>query len=204
MNERTNRNWKRILYYKIIFSCVFFVMTIAVLHSNYRWTQTMKNRIQHMLTESFDKQSALDWYKVHFQGFPAIIPSYLPEKRSQHVTTGNIPNPFASPIVGKITRAFDSSTLGVTIAPTERPDVFAIDRGKVMYVISSGDSQFSIIIRHDQGIESIYSGVSEIIVHVNDIVTHGQKIGRCNGPSMYFSILRRGQAINPNDVIDFG
>jgi murein DD-endopeptidase MepM/ murein hydrolase activator NlpD len=66
-----------------------------------------------------------------------------------------------------------------------------------------------LVVRHPNGLETVYGHLSAWLVDVNDIVRAGEPIalggntGRSTGPHLHFETRFLGQAINPADIIDF-
>ncbi|WP_102407717.1 peptidoglycan DD-metalloendopeptidase family protein [Parabacteroides bouchesdurhonensis] len=66
-----------------------------------------------------------------------------------------------------------------------------------------------LVVRHPNGLETIYGHLSKMLVNVNDIVRAGDPIalggntGRSTGSHLHFETRFLGQAINPAEIIDF-
>ena len=66
-----------------------------------------------------------------------------------------------------------------------------------------------VVIRHPNGLETVYGHLSKILVIPNDIVHAGDPIalggntGRSTGSHLHFETRFLGQAINPAEIIDF-
>ncbi len=66
-----------------------------------------------------------------------------------------------------------------------------------------------IILRHDNGLETFYGHLSEIMVKPNEWVTAGQQIGkggntgRSTGSHLHFEMRYKGQTFDPERLIDF-
>lgn len=81
--------------------------------------------------------------------------------------------------------------------------------GKVRIAKKSNSYGNVIIIRHNNGLETIYAHLSEIRVKTDDYVTAGQIIGlggstgHSTGSHLHFEVRYKGIAINPNEIIDF-
>ena len=66
-----------------------------------------------------------------------------------------------------------------------------------------------VVIRHFNGLETVYGHLSKPLVKVNQVVRAGEIIGlggntgRSTGPHLHYEIRYLGQAISPRDLIDF-
>lgn len=88
------------------------------------------------------------------------------------------------------------------------PVVSAFD-GTVRVVRKSKSYGNCIVIRHKNGLETLYAHLSGTTVTSNQEVSAGEQIGmggnsgRSSGPHLHFEIRYLGGAINPNEIIDF-
>lgn len=66
-----------------------------------------------------------------------------------------------------------------------------------------------IVVRHQNGLETLYAHLSKFEVEVGDYVEAGDVIalggntGRSTGPHLHFEVRYLGEPINPHDIIDF-
>ena len=66
-----------------------------------------------------------------------------------------------------------------------------------------------VVVRHDNGLETVYAHLSKVLVEHNqgvaagDTIALGGNTGRSTGPHLHFEIRYIGNAINPENVIDF-
>lgn len=66
-----------------------------------------------------------------------------------------------------------------------------------------------VVVRHNNGLETIYGHLSKIGVHINQTVKAGEMLGlggntgRSTGPHLHYEVRFLGNSINPNDIIDF-
>lgn len=97
----------------------------------------------------------------------------------------------------------NSMHTGIDIpAPTGTPAV-AVDSGTVISAGYQGSYGNTVMIRHDNGLVSLYAHNSALVVNVGDRVEKGQVVskigstGRSTGPHLHFEIRVNGIAQNP-------
>ena len=137
------------------------------------------------------KQTPLpDEYKINLRGF------CMPTK--SRVITSNYGRRW-----GRNHRGLD---IKVYIGDT----IYAAFSGKVRVVKYDGNGYGKyIVIRHNNGLETIYGHLSHQIVHENQIVRAGQPIGlggntgRSTGSHLHFETRLCGVALNPALMFDF-
>ena len=72
-----------------------------------------------------------------------------------------------------------------------------------------GGSGFYVIVRHENGLETVYGHLSRFLVKPDQYVKAGQPIalsgntGRSTGPHLHFETRFMGYAINPEAIFDF-
>lgn len=93
--------------------------------------------------------------------------------------------------------------LGMDIASTERVEIEAANRGKVLFADYLGIYGNMIIIDHGQGLASLYSHLSRIAVTPGQMVKKGEVIGNsgttgmAGGDHLHFSMLVHGIFVTP-------
>jgi murein DD-endopeptidase MepM/ murein hydrolase activator NlpD len=106
---------------------------------------------------------------------------------------------------------------GIDIGVPTGADVLAVDGGIVDYVGPFGGYGNIVIIRHENGLASLYAHNSTLEVAVNQKVTKGQRIagagstGDSTGPHIHLEVIegyqagqiRSGQAVDPRNYINF-
>lgn len=66
-----------------------------------------------------------------------------------------------------------------------------------------------VVIRHDNGLETVYGHLSKILVRENQQLKAGEELGlggstgRSTGPHLHFEVRYLGNAINPEHLFDF-
>ncbi|MBS1637959.1 MAG: peptidoglycan DD-metalloendopeptidase family protein [Bacteroidetes bacterium] len=88
------------------------------------------------------------------------------------------------------------------------PVVAAFD-GMVRIAKNKGAFGNVVIIRHYNGLETVYAHLSKIKVKQGQVVTSGQLIGlggstgRSSGPHLHFEMRFKGHALNPSNLVSF-
>lgn len=121
---------------------------------------------------------------------------------------------FIMPVIGKVTspygprwRRFHYGTdLKLQVGDT----VYAAFDGKIRVCsyerIGYGNY---MVIRHPNGLETVYGHLSKFLVNIDENVQAGQPValggntGRSTGSHLHFEFRFLGQAIDPSDIIDF-
>lgn len=105
---------------------------------------------------------------------------------------------------------------GIDIAPPQGTPIKAADGGVVVDVVSNcvvGDSECGgrygnlVVIRHPNGLETLYAHAYTVNVRKGQKVDQGQVIGTVGttgsstGPHLHFEVLRGGKDVNPMDYL---
>ena len=154
---------------------------------------------------------ALDLYPnwsnetVHAYGKDAIIPqSYTVDLTAYAMPTSS--TRITSPFGPRWRRMHNGMDLKVYVGDT----IVAAFDGKVRIVKYErrGYGKY-IVIRHDNGLETVYGHLSSQLVKPNQLVRAGEAIGlggntgRSTGSHLHFETRFLGIAINPNKIFDF-
>lgn len=99
---------------------------------------------------------------------------------------------------------------GIDLAAKDGTPVYACQNGKVKAVLKM-DPIFGncLIIEHENAYSSVYAHLSDFCVKKGDIVAKGTEIahtghtGAVTGPHLHFELRLKGQALNPEDILDF-
>ena len=98
---------------------------------------------------------------------------------------------------------------GVDIPLKTGTPVYATFTGKVRVSRNWGAYGNAVIIRHENGIETLYAHLSERLVTENqwvnagDVIGYGGSTGRSSGPHLHFETRYKGYAFDPQWLIDF-
>ncbi len=95
---------------------------------------------------------------------------------------------------------------GIIYAGNEEFDVVAVLDGTIIDVKEDEILNTVVYVAHENNITTIYYGLKDVNVKVNDQVTQGQVLGKSNtnkfcedGYSLLFEVNNNGQVMNPED-----
>jgi len=121
---------------------------------------------------------------------------------------------FVLPIYGKVTSKFGRRRYryhyGIDLRLNVGDSIRCAFGGKVRIIeYEPGGYGHYVVVRHDNGLETVYAHLSQVLVNLNQYVKAGQMIalggntGRSTGPHLHFETRYLGNAINPDYLIDF-
>ena len=147
-----------------------------------------------------------DWNNVNCHSKTAIIPnSYRIDLREFSMPTKTN---FITSNFGYRPR-FKRNHYGVDIKANVGDTIYSSFSGKIRVVKEASGYGKVIVIRHYNGLETVYGHLSKQIVKVDEHVKAGQPIGlagntgRSTGPHLHFETRICGVAINPNHLFSF-
>ncbi len=116
------------------------------------------------------------------------------------------------PILGPINSPFGPRWgkfhAGIDIGSPQYQEVVAALDGEVIYADpTQGGLGKAVVLRHGNGLQTVYAHLSIIIAHEGDTVRQGQPIGgvgetgRATGPHLHFEVRRNGTPVNPEDYL---
>ena len=98
---------------------------------------------------------------------------------------------------------------GMDIKLNKGDTVVSAFDGKVRIARSISGYGKLIVVRHENGLETVYGHLSQFLVHVNDVVKAGEPIGlggrtgRATTDHLHFETRILGEHFNPSKIIDF-
>lgn len=120
---------------------------------------------------------------------------------------------FVMPIKGRVTSNFGYRKsryhYGIDLDLNTGDTVVSSFDGVVRIAQYSTTYGYVVVVRHFNGLETLYAHLSEILVNPGEEVKAGMLLGlggntgRSYGSHLHFEIRYKGWAVNPNDVISF-
>lgn len=107
-------------------------------------------------------------------------------------------------------KQFGRMHYGVDLKASVGDTVYAAFTGKIRLTkFERNGYGFYVVVRHDNGMETVYGHLSKFLVKPNQYVKAGTPIalsgntGRSTGPHLHFETRFMGVAINPEKIFDF-
>jgi len=120
---------------------------------------------------------------------------------------------FVMPVCGRVMSEFGMRNgrphTGIDLKLEKETPVYSAFDGMVRLAKNYGNYGKVVVIRHDNGLETLYSHLNSISVKVNQRVRAGARIGgggktgNAQTEHLHFEIRFKGEPINPRLVIDF-
>lgn len=112
---------------------------------------------------------------------------------------------FSAPVQGSIIRGYaPGSNDGVDFGVPAGTDVKAADGGTVAAVTTDTSGGSIVVIKHSDGLLTVYTQMSDLSVSKNASVSRGQTIGKVRAadtPFLHFEVRRGLQSVDPTDYL---
>ena len=120
---------------------------------------------------------------------------------------------FVMPVCGNVLSEFGprsgSMHAGIDIKVKKEEPIYCAFDGMVRMAKDYGSYGKVVVVRHDNGLETLYAHLNSIAVKVNQRVKAGARIGgggktgNAQGEHLHFEIRFKGEPFNPRLVVDF-
>ncbi len=135
----------------------------------------------------------------------ASQPVAKPPAQQQVKTTAK--KGYAWPTQGQVTSNYSSSSSGITISAPRSAPVVAAKEGTVVHSGNVSGYGNTIILKHPDGMVSVYGYNDSLLVKKGDTVGKGQVISRvgssgsATSPSLRFELRKGKTPVNPNEYL---
>lgn len=121
---------------------------------------------------------------------------------------------FVLPVAGRVTSRFGARRYryhyGTDLKLYTGEPVRVAFSGKVRIIDYDRNGYGNyVVVRHNNGFETVYAHLSSVSVEHNQTITAGDTLGlggstgRSTGPHLHFEVRYLGNAINPENIVDF-
>lgn len=210
---------------------LFFVFITNVLYSQEEiYDKLQQTSVYESINDSIDLASNFysfyDSLAIYFEGdtlynnfdndnihYPKVDFSKKTDTTLIYLTDNSKNNFYFHPFKGEVTSRFGMRHgryhYGTDVNLETGDSVLNVFDGIVRITKLSRSYGFVVVVRHLNGLETLYAHLSQINVYNNQIVKAGEIIGlggntgRSRGSHLHFEIRYLGAPINPEDIIDF-
>ncbi len=163
------------------------------------------------LTEELKLEDAYAWYEERFGELPSFVPAMERARtaaEAEHVGAG-IGRAYIAPVSGSVVEPFGGVRSGAGIVVrASASSVASMDEGLVIYAGETQESGQTVVIRHPDGVETVYGYLGTIEVAKDDWVEAGGAIGTVRpsgtgeaGGLLYFAVKKGNSFVDPTDVV---
>lgn len=209
-NNRPYRFWRG-QGIRLIISVVIFAAVYGVQYAQFPWSFPVQAAVVQSLTHEMDFSKVEVWYENTFGSSPSFIPIFK-HHDSQGIKVEGTAG-FVSPLDGKVVSPFAVSLNGIEVSPSGQSasgfSVECVQTGRVIDVKQDAITGKTIVIQHADGYVTTYGRMEQVFVQKNDWIEGGELIGSIPATTsnpqstLYFSMEKSGQYIDPTDVIMF-
>lgn len=110
---------------------------------------------------------------------------------------------FSMPVAGSIIRVYEKGqNEGIDIAASTGAAVKAAGSGQVAAVTRDTSGTPIVVVRHNDGLMTVYTGLDDLSVSKGDSVSAGQQIGNAGGSgSVHFEVRRGFDSVDPEEYL---
>jgi stage IV sporulation protein FA len=192
-----------------IVSVVAFAAVWAIFQWEHPTLTKAQTFVRTALTEEVQLDKAYAWYEERYGPVPSFIPvlDRVPVKAER--VQGSISRTYITPIAGSIVEPFGGVRSGAGIVVRASGSaVAAMDTGLVLFAGETKETGMTVVIRHPDGVESVYGYLGELHVTKEEWVEAGDSVGRVRRSDtdaeeglLYFAVKKGNSFIDPTDVV---
>lgn len=108
------------------------------------------------------------------------------------------------PVSGSIIRPYGNGNEGIDIGAATGTPVNAAADGEVAAITQDTDQIPILVVRHPDGLLTVYANIRNIAVSRGDRVTRGQRLAEVGSGSpsfLHFEVRRGFEAVDPTDFL---
>lgn len=197
--------------WRVFFSVIVFGLVWGLFKYPQPWSIKAQDYVMQSLNREMDFQAAEAWYESHFGKAPAFIPIF--KQNQTDPLKVNASKSMVPPLQGEIVQAFAVNLKGVEIAPSKVSnvplEVKSVETGRVIDVSNQPETGITVTIQHTGKMVATYGHLTGTKLQKNDWVEGGDTIGQVQAvageesPTLFFSMKKDGDYVDPADVIPF-
>ncbi|MGF9912267.1 peptidoglycan DD-metalloendopeptidase family protein [Paenibacillus ehimensis] len=195
---------------RLLISGMLFAAVWGMFLLDRPWANKGKQWVTAALTEPFDTVALASWYESKFGSAPSFLPAMNPAKHTEAQKVAVVSKHYFPPVAGKLIAPFTPVQGGILVEAAAGSPVATIDTGLVTFAGPKEDIGFTVVLRHAEGMESVYGHLEPGKVQPGDWFKGGESIGTIAEPAggqgagtLFFAVSKNGKPVNPMDVISF-
>ncbi len=220
--NKSVRSGRRTVY-RIIAVLSILAVLLVVKEFNYPVGENVKTSLRYVLTTDWNVKPALEKavkYGLQMANVDNQMDSGMPQQMTSPVVSSNaITENMILPVSGRVVRSFgwskdkldelDRFHHGIDIQAAVGTPVRAILPGKVEKISSSPIYGKYIKINHGNGVYSLYAGVDNITVKIEESVETGKVIAQCSAEGdfdeggLHFELREKSGLVDPLTRLEF-
>jgi stage IV sporulation protein FA len=188
---------------KIVLSLFILSAAYLVSQSDLPSAQKAEGFLYQVMNREFNFQGVAANVEKYMGHQFAILPTFTEQEKNIQPAWNRLGKEggYMSPVKGDIAAPFDGQ--GIKVSTTAGSELKAIDEGWVIFVGDKEGLGQTIMIEHADKTVSLYGSVNQAKVKLQDWVQPGQVIGIADGESLFFSLQKNKEFIDPTSVIPF-
>lgn len=198
------------IWAKLLISIICFLLVGGLFKFEHPWAVQGRHWVSTALTEDMPFTVFAGWYERTFGGPPSFLPAFRGKKEQEaHKVNSPQLRHFTVPVQGTIISSFTETEPWIVVQTTGEAPVYAMDTGRVEFAGYMEDTGYTIVIRHANGLQSIYGYLKSNLWEVNDWIEGGELLGKTQPGTgrwpqqLYFAVKKEEESINPADVVAF-
>lgn len=209
--DESDRSWFRKFRTQLIICIVLFAFVWGMFQWRHPFTENGRKFVTEALTEPLQFETVSSWFRQTFGDTPSFLPAFRSEQHQDDAIKASLSHKrtYFAPLQGIIAVPFSQNGTGILLQTRPGSSVSALDEGQVVFADNMESTGYTVIIRHPNGVQSIYGWLEQPRVKVNDWVIGGETIGyagmneRKGTGLLYYSIKADKTYVNPADVVTF-
>ncbi|MCG7213127.1 M23 family metallopeptidase [Paenibacillus mucilaginosus] len=197
---------------KVLLSGLLFAGVWGLFQWEHPWADKGRELVTAQLNESVNVNAIAAWYEESFGSIPSFLPAMNPAKHQEEVEkVDSVAKHYFAPVQGKLIAPFTPVQGGVLVSAPAGAPVAALDTGRVEFAGTKEDTGFTVVVRHTDGVQSVYGHLKPGTIQASDWIKGGETVGTVAEPAegggdgtLFFAVMSKdGKAVNPADVIAF-
>jgi len=201
----------RLIRLQAALSAVAFAAVWAVFQWNHPAAAQAQSFVRSALSEDMRFDDAYAWVQERIGGIPTFLPALERAPAEAATAQAGVSRTYITPVTGTVAEPFGGlhSGAGVVVRATSGA-VVSMDTGLVVFAGETLETGQTVVVRHPNGVETVYGYLGEIVVAKDEWVEAGAAVGHArpaesgeNGSLVYFAVKKGNSFVDPTDVVAF-